>query len=79
MNAVVALIQCLCWFNPLVHLAARWIRFDQELACDAAVIAERPGLRRPYAEALLKTQVMAAIPPAVPSPKVLRNSSAVGL
>jgi TonB family protein len=63
-NALVALIQCLCWFNPLVHLAARWIRLDQELACDAAVIADRPGLRRPYAEALLKTQVMAAIPPA---------------
>jgi TonB family protein len=63
-NAVVALIQCLCWFNPLVHLAARWIRIDQELACDAAVIAERPGLRRPYAEALLKTQKVAAIPAA---------------
>jgi TonB family protein len=62
-NAAVALIQCLCWFNPLVHLAARWIRFDQELACDAAVIAERPGLRQPYAEALLKTQMVAAIPP----------------
>jgi TonB family protein len=62
-NAVVALIQCLCWFNPLVHLAARWIRFDQEAACDAAVIANQPGLRRPYAEALLKTQVMAAVPP----------------
>jgi TonB family protein len=58
------LIQCLCWFNPLVHQAARWIRFDQELACDAAVIAARPGLRRPYAEALLKTQVMIATPPA---------------
>ena len=39
------------------------VRFDQELACDAAVIAKRPGLRRPYAEALLKTQVVAAIPP----------------
>ena len=63
-NAAAALIQCLCWFNPLVHLAARWIRFDQELVCDAAVIADRPGLRRPYAEALLKTQVMVAIPPA---------------
>ncbi|MFI4963729.1 MAG: TonB family protein [Caulobacterales bacterium] len=63
-NAVVALIQCLCWFNPFVHLAARWIRFDQEFACDAAVIADQPALRRPYAEALLKTQVMAAIPPA---------------
>jgi TonB family protein len=62
-NAFVALIQCLCWFNPFVHLAARWIRFDQELACDAAVIARRLDLRRPYAEALLKTQVVAAIPP----------------
>jgi TonB family protein len=63
-NLVVALFQCLCWFNPFVHLAARWIRFDQELACDAAVMARRPGLRRPYAEALLKTQTAAAIPPA---------------
>jgi TonB family protein len=62
-NAVMAVIQCLCWFNPLVHLAARWIRLDQELACDAAVIAERPGLRQPYAEALLKTQVIALVPP----------------
>lgn len=61
-NAVVAAIQCLCWFNPLVHFAARWVRLGQELACDAAVIAERPGLRRPYAEALLKTQTMRAIP-----------------
>lgn len=63
-NVLVALVQCVCWFNPLVHLAARWIRFDQELACDAAVVAQRPGLRRPYAEALLKTQVAIAIPPA---------------
>jgi TonB family protein len=63
-NAAVALIQCLCWFNPLVHLAAHWIRFDQELACDAAVMAQRPALWRPYAEALLKTQAVAPIPPA---------------
>ena len=62
-NGLVALVQCLCWFNPLVHLAAHWIRFDQELACDAAVIAARPALRRPYAEALLKTQRVAVIPP----------------
>jgi beta-lactamase regulating signal transducer with metallopeptidase domain len=62
-NAVVALIQCLCWFNPLVHLAARWIRIDQELACDAGVIADQPRLRRPYAEALLKTQVLGAVLP----------------
>jgi TonB family protein len=62
-NVVVAVIQCLCWFNPFVHLSVRWFRFDQELACDAAVIAQRPGLRRPYAEALLKTQTVTAIPP----------------
>lgn len=61
-NAIMAVILCLCWFNPLVHLASRWMRFDQELACDAAVIAAQPSLRRPYAEALLKTQTMAAIP-----------------
>ncbi len=62
-NAVLALVQCLCWFNPLVHLAAHCARFDQELACDAAVLAARPDLRRSYAEALLKTQVVVAIPP----------------
>ena len=63
-NAVVAIVQCLCWFNPLVHLAAHWIHIDQELACDADVIAGRPALRRPYAEALLKTPVLARVPPA---------------
>jgi beta-lactamase regulating signal transducer with metallopeptidase domain len=62
-NAVVALIQCFCWFNPLVHLAARWVRIDQELACDAAVISKRPALRRPYGEALLKAQMGAAQAP----------------
>jgi TonB family protein len=62
-NAFTALAQCLCWFNPLVHIAARHARFDQELACDAAVIQAQPGLRRSYAEALLKTQVLAQVPP----------------
>lgn len=56
-NGVVALAQCLCWFNPLVHLAAFYVRFDQELACDAAVIARFPGARKRYAEAMLKTQL----------------------
>jgi len=55
-NALVALVQVACWFNPLAHWAARALRQDQELACDAAVIARRPGMRRRYAEALLKAQ-----------------------
>ena len=56
-NALVALMRCIFWFNPLIHVAARYFRFDQELACDAAVLAARRGSRRPYATAMLKTQL----------------------
>jgi beta-lactamase regulating signal transducer with metallopeptidase domain len=56
-NALVEIARCVCWFNPLAHLAAIRIRTDQELACDAAVIATRPAARRAYGQALLKTQL----------------------
>jgi beta-lactamase regulating signal transducer with metallopeptidase domain len=56
-NAVVALARCGLWFNPFVHLLAHTLRIDQELACDAAVVAAHPTARRAYAEALLKTQL----------------------
>ncbi|WP_296598491.1 M56 family metallopeptidase [Phenylobacterium sp.] len=56
-NAMLALGQCLFWLNPLVHVAAHYVRLDQELACDAAVIARFPGARKRYAEAMLKTQL----------------------
>jgi len=55
-NALAVLLQCLGWFNPLLHLAVRAMRLDQELACDATVIARLPGDRRRYAEALLISQ-----------------------
>jgi hypothetical protein len=61
-NATVVLLQCINWFNPLVHVAARALRIDQELACDAAVLARSEGARRRYAEAMLKTHVGAAAP-----------------
>jgi beta-lactamase regulating signal transducer with metallopeptidase domain len=57
--AFAALAQCLCWFNPLVHLAAYLLRLDQELACDAAVIRSRPNARALYGATLLKTQLAA--------------------
>lgn len=56
-NALLAAVQCLCWFNPLVHLAASFIRLDQELACDAAVIRRRGVAKPAYARALLKVQM----------------------
>src|ERR1700761_7264620 len=49
-NGLVVLAQCLCWFNPLVHVAARLVRLDQELACDALVVRRYPAARRRYAE-----------------------------
>lgn len=57
LNAFCALIQCGLWFHPLVHFGARRFRVDQELACDATVMRNHPGLRRSYADAMLKTQM----------------------
>jgi TonB family protein len=57
-NAFVALIRCVFWFNPMVHIGAAAMRADQELSCDAEVIDRRPRVRRAYAETLLKTQLV---------------------
>jgi bla regulator protein blaR1 len=56
-NAIAAGWQCLFWFNPLVHWAIGRFRFDQELSCDAVVVAQSETGRRRYADALLKTQL----------------------
>jgi len=58
-NALVAAARCVNWFNPMLHVLARFLRIDQELACDAQVIASYPKVRRTYAEAMLKTQLAA--------------------
>ena len=57
LNGLCAAAQCLCWFNPLVHLAAHLMRIDQELACDEAVVSRFPDARRAYAEVLVKSQL----------------------
>ena len=53
-NLVIAVMQVVSWFNPLAHLAAACARMDQELACDAAVVARRPRQRAEYARTLIK-------------------------
>ena len=58
-NAFAAALLCLFWFHPLAWLAWRSFRMDQELACDAVVLADRPASRKAYASALLKTQLAA--------------------
>jgi len=53
-NALAALLRAAQWFNSVVLHACDCFRRDQELACDAGVMAVRPRLRRRYAEAMLR-------------------------
>ena len=62
-NALATALQCLFWFNPLVHLGAQRLRVDQEIACDAAVLTRFPIARQAYGEAMLKTQLAPCAPP----------------
>lgn len=62
-NALATLLLCLQWFNPMAHLALGVFRRDQEMACDARVLARRPRQRRAYAEAMLIGQAAAPLPP----------------
>ena len=56
-QAFATALRCLFWFNPLLHFAAAQFRFDQELACDAAVLEKFPRGRARYGSAMLKTQL----------------------
>ena len=49
---IAEMIRALLWFHPLIHWAAARFRHDQELACDADVIAGRPADSATYARAL---------------------------
>ncbi|HVJ39781.1 MAG TPA: TonB family protein [Stenotrophomonas sp.] len=61
-NAIATLLLCLQWFNPLAYWAVAAFRRDQEIACDARVLATRPGQRRLYGEAMLIAGVGVAPP-----------------
>lgn len=52
-NLLACLLAALHWWNPLAWWAARRFRADQELACDAAVLAAHPSSHADYAQALL--------------------------
>jgi beta-lactamase regulating signal transducer with metallopeptidase domain len=56
-NMLASIALCLYWFNPLMYRALAWLRVDQELACDAVVLARRDNARGRYADTLLKAQL----------------------
>jgi len=62
-NAVLALLRCVFWFHPLLPWAERRFLRDQELACDARTVDPHPALRRLYANALLKAQLVHPVAP----------------
>lgn len=62
-NLVIAVFGVLGWCNPAVALAQRLIRIDQELACDATVVALRSNIRADYAKALMKAQMSVQVSP----------------
>ncbi len=64
-NLLACTIVVVHWFNPLAWLAWRWMRFDQELSCDAAALRSDAHARRVhvYANALLKVQGVSLRPP----------------
>ncbi|MCX2920263.1 TonB family protein [Stenotrophomonas rhizophila] len=62
-NAALAVLRCVFWFHPLLPWAARRFLRDQELACDARTVDPHPALRRLYATALLKAQLVHPVAP----------------
>lgn len=62
-NATLAALRCVFWFHPLLPWAARRFLRDQELACDARTVDPHPALRRLYANALLKAQLVHPVAP----------------
>ncbi len=52
-NLLACTLAALHWWNPLAWWAARRWQADQELACDAAVLAAHPSARADYTQALL--------------------------
>ena len=67
-NLLACAIVTVHWFNPFAWLAWRWMRFDQELSCDAAVLCDarheaHPRIVQAYAAALLKVQGVSLRPP----------------
>lgn len=59
-NLIATLLCALHWWNPLAWVAQQRFRAGQELACDAAVLATRPGAAATYTRALLAAHGLGA-------------------
>jgi len=74
LNWLLAAVELIHWFNPLVWFVTRQLRADREEDCDALALETEPTARRAYGEVMLKL-IERVIPSVPPTPK----SSAVGI
>jgi len=66
-NWLLALVQAVHWFNPLVWFAFHRMRTDSELACDAAALSvAEAGEQRAYGQTIIKLLEGVARPSALP-------------
>lgn len=69
-NTVALAVRAIHWFNPVAIIAHRAFRADQEMACDARVLANGSSdLRCDYLQTLLKT----ACAPSTPGVSAMRT------
>jgi beta-lactamase regulating signal transducer with metallopeptidase domain len=70
-NWVLALLQAVHWFNPVVHLAFARVRADRELACDERVLSlSNPSDRPAYGRTIVRLIESLSNAPRVPAPAV---------
>ena len=83
--ALIGRVSCgLCWINPLVHVAARRLRLEQERACDVAVLKGGTSRKR-YLQMLIglaqEASVRSSLEPAALSmarpPQILSRVDAI--
>ncbi|MBN9691583.1 MAG: M56 family metallopeptidase [Verrucomicrobia bacterium] len=69
LNWLLAAVEVIHWFNPLVWFVTRRLRADREEDCDALALESEPSARRAYGEVIIKliervTPGLNSLPPA---------------
>ena len=74
LQIVAGVVRAIYWFNPLIWIACRWLRYESERACDDGVL--NLGMRGPeYATELLNIARTLRRPVWSPAPAMARPSS----
>jgi bla regulator protein BlaR1 len=66
LNWVLAFVEIIHWFNPMVRLICNHLRDERENVCDATALEARPGSNKTYGEMLLRFLTEWSTPPRLP-------------